>query len=136
MFSKKKPKKNCALIGLPPSDRSNRTGLSYKQDVIAKLLSGSPVVNYREGGGSMEPRIHDGQYQTLEPIKDLCALKKKDIVLCKVRGNIFTHQILTNRQNHGQLEFLIGNNHGGVNGWTRLIYGKSTERYWDKQPAL
>ena len=50
-------------------------------------------------------------------IKDV---KKKDIVLCKVKGNHYLHLVKA----VGKKRVLIGNNHGHINGWTKNIYGK------------
>lgn len=45
-----------------------------------------------------------------------------DIVFCKVRGRLIdAHKIIKKDQNKG---YLIANNHGHENGWTRTIYGK------------
>jgi len=102
----------------------------YLASVIADLQAGKTVKNYREGGNSMTPLIINGQKQTLVPIADLSEIKKGDILLCKVRGNHFTHLVKGVRNNKGKLEFLIGNNHGHVNGWTKHVYGKSVDVYW------
>ena len=102
----------------------------YVQSVIADLQVGKTIMNYREGGNSMTPRIRNGQKQTLVPIRDLAEIKVGDIVLCKVHGSIFTHLVKGIRNNKGKTEFLIGNNHGHVNGWTKQVYGKSVDVYW------
>lgn len=45
-----------------------------------------------------------------------------DIVFCKVKGNyIDAHKITKIDTNKG---YLIANNHGFENGWTKMIYGK------------
>ena len=103
---------------------------NYVASVIADLQAGKTVENYKEGGNSMTPLIKDGQKVTLEPIPDLSAIKRGDIVLCKVRGSIMTHLVKGTRNNRGKLEFQIGNNHGHVNGWTRQVFGKVTAVYW------
>lgn len=94
------------------------------------MQAGKTVENYREGGNSMTPRIRNGQKQTLVPVLDLAQVQVGDIVLCKVRGRYFTHLVKKIRNNHGSLEFQIGNNHGHVNGWTRKIFGRSVAVYW------
>ena len=50
--------------------------------------------------------------------EDLCV---GDIVLVRVRGRVYLHLI---KAIDGQ-RFLIGNNHGGINGWVgpHAIYG-------------
>jgi SOS-response transcriptional repressor LexA len=102
----------------------------YVDSVIADLAAGRTIQNYREGGTSMTPRIQDGQKQTLVPVPDLGAIEIGDIVLCRVRGNTFTHLVKKIRRKKGKLEFQIGNNHGHINGWTRRIFGKSVAVYW------
>ncbi len=102
----------------------------YLESVLADLAAGKTVENYREGGNSMTPRIMNGQKQTLVPIKDPASIREGDIVLCKVRGSYFTHLVKAIRNNKGKREFLIGNNHGHVNGWTRAVCGKSVAVYW------
>ncbi len=72
----------------------------------------------------MTPLIKSRQKVTLVPIADLTSIKKGDIVLCKVRGSYCTHLVKQSRISKGTHEFLIGNNHGHVNGWTRHVYGK------------
>ncbi|HYG51886.1 MAG TPA: S24 family peptidase, partial [Flavobacteriales bacterium] len=45
-----------------------------------------------------------------------------DIVFCKVKGRfIDAHKIIKTDPNK---RFLIANNHGWENGWTKIIYGK------------
>ena len=45
-----------------------------------------------------------------------------DIVFCKVKGRyIDAHKVIKKEANNG---FLIANNHGFENGWTKIIYGK------------
>lgn len=47
----------------------------------------------------------------------------KDIVFCKVKGNyIDAHKIVKTHPNRG---YLIANNHGHQNGWTKIEYGKA-----------
>ena len=73
-----------------------------------------------EKGNSMSPLIKSGQEHILAPITlDNC--KVGDIVYCKVKGNFYTHLVKAKDQNKG---LLIGNNRGGINGWTKQVYGK------------
>lgn len=60
----------------------------------------------------------------------ICTFKKfenyevGDIVFCKVKGRyIQAHIIKAKNENR----YLIGNNRGGINGWTSTIYGKVIE---------
>ena len=89
---------------------------------IEKLLNGE-TFETSEKGNSMLPLIKSGQKHVLAPIK-LEDLKVGDIVFCKVKGNCYTHLIKAINENRG---FLIGNNRGNINGWTKQIYGKVIE---------
>jgi len=95
-----------------------------KKEIIDKLLNGESIKGYKEGGNSMTPLIKHRQPVNLDPV-DTSKLSKGDMVLVKVRGNIYTHKVTALRK--GQVQ--IGNNHGGINGWTNLenVYGIVTE---------
>jgi|SRR5690606_30696600 len=91
-----------------------------KREIIEKLLSGEPVLGHKESGNSMTPLIKHRQPVDLMPVNPEL-LEKGDIVLVKVRGKIYLHKVIGLRKDQVQ----IGNNHGGVNGWTPLdnVYG-------------
>lgn len=93
------------------------------QAIVARLNAGERVVN-KEGGNSMTPLISSRQPVTLEAV-DPSKLEKGDIVLVKVRGSVYTHLVKACREGEVQ----IGNNHGGINGWTKLenVYAIVTE---------
>lgn len=76
-----------------------------------------------ERGNSMSPIIKSGQNHQLSPIQ-LHDVVVGDVVYCKVRGNFYTHLVKAINNKKG---ILIGNNKGGINGWTRQVYGKVTE---------
>ena len=86
---------------------------------IAVLLRGE-TVQFRPRGHSMAGRVSDGQLVTVTPISD--PLKIDDIVLCRVNGRDYLH--LVKAISDGRA--LIGNNKGGVNGWTSLknVFGR------------
>jgi len=70
-------------------------------------------------GSSMLPILKSGSHLTFEKASEY---KIGDIVFCKVRGRyIDAHKIIKTDAHKG---FLIANNHGFENGWTRTIYGK------------
>ena len=77
-------------------------------------------------GNSMLPLLKSRQPVICEPVTDDTTLKKKDIVLCKVRGHYYLHLIHAIRNDK---EYLIGNNRGHMNGWVskNQIYGKVVE---------
>jgi SOS-response transcriptional repressor LexA len=79
-------------------------------------------------GSSMLPILKSGTHLTFEKAT---AYKPGDIVFCKVKGRyIDAHKIVKTDANKG---FLIANNHGFENGWTRTIYGKVVEGEFQKQ---
>ncbi|HLZ86307.1 MAG TPA: S24 family peptidase [Puia sp.] len=70
-------------------------------------------------GNSMLPILKSGSHLTFTQTPDY---QVGDIVFCKVRGRyIDAHKIVKTDPNKG---FLIANNHGFENGWTKIIYGK------------
>ena len=79
---------------------------------IARLRQGE-TVSFRPRGDSMRGKIRSGQLVTVEPTGDR-ELAVGDIVLCKVSGHQYLHLIKAVRGERYQ----IGNNRGGVNGWT------------------
>jgi hypothetical protein len=99
-------------------------------NIIAKLAAGEAVIN-KEGGNSMIPLIYSKQPYKVEPVNH-SLLEKGDIVYAKVNGRIYTHLITALKQDEVQ----IGNNHGHINGWTKLsnVYGIVTEV--DGEPIL
>jgi hypothetical protein len=96
----------------------------HQKKAIEALQSGSVVENYKEGGNSMTPIIKSRQPVKLEPV-DASTLERGDIVFVKVNGNLYTHKVTATR--NGMVQ--IGNNHGYINGWTKLenVYGIVTE---------
>ena len=76
-----------------------------------------------EKGNSMVPLIKSGQEHVLEPAT-LETVNVDDIVYCKVKGNFYTHLVKAKDLQKG---CLIGNNKGGINGWTKAIFGKVIE---------
>ena len=88
---------------------------------LEKLEKGETFVT-SEKGNSMSPIIKSGQDHKLAPAK-LVDVKVGDIVFCKVRGSFYTHLV----KGKGDRGVLIGNNKGGINGWTKQVYGKVIE---------
>lgn len=73
-------------------------------------------------GNSMLPILRSGSLLTFER-KD--HYEVGDIVFCKVKGRyIDAHKIV---KTHPEKGWLIANNHGYENGWTRTIYGKAVQ---------
>ena len=78
-------------------------------------------------GNSMTPILKSRQPVICSPITDETILKKGDVVFCKVRGNHYLHKIHAVKGKNE--EFLIGNNHGRMNGWAKRsnIFGLVTK---------
>ena len=70
-------------------------------------------------GSSMLPILKSGSLLTFEKADSYVI---GDIVFCKVRGRyIDAHKIIKMDAHKG---YLIANNHGFENGWTRIVYGR------------
>lgn len=89
---------------------------------LEKLQNGETFVT-SEKGNSMVPLIKSGQDHKIIPIT-LEECEVGDIVYCKVKGNFYTHLV---KAKHDKKGVLIGNNKGGINGWTKHVYGKVIE---------
>lgn len=89
---------------------------------LEKLQNGNTFIT-SEKGNSMLPLIKSGQKHKITPITwDKCY--DGDIVYCKVNGRYYTHLVKGRSEEKG---LLIGNNKGGINGWTKNVYGKVIE---------
>jgi hypothetical protein len=86
---------------------------------LERLMNGETFVT-KEKGNSMVPLIKSNQEHVLEPVI-IENVKPGDIVYCKVKGNWYTHLVKAVDEKKG---LLIGNNKGGINGWTKAVYGK------------
>ena len=93
-------------------------GRNYK---LERLEKGETFVT-NEKGNSMCPIIKSNQDHLLAPVK-IEDVEVGDIVYCFVKGNFYTHLV----KGIGERGCLIGNNRGGINGWTKKIYGKVIE---------
>ncbi len=73
-------------------------------------------------GQSMLPILKSGSLLSFEKAEEY---NVGDIVFCKVKGKyIDAHKIIKLDTNKG---YLIANNHGWENGWTKIIYGRVVE---------
>ena len=94
-------------------------GRNYK---LERLQNGETFITH-EKGNSMVGLIKSGQNHKISPITwEDCS--EGDIVYCKVKGNWYTHLVKGKNLDKG---LLIGNNKGGINGWTKQVYGKVIE---------
>ena len=73
-------------------------------------------------GNSMLPILQSGSLLTFRKQEEYAI---GDIVFCKVKGKyIDAHKIIAKDQNKG---YLIANNHGFQNGWSKRVFGKAIE---------
>ena len=70
-------------------------------------------------GNSMTPIL---QNATLNFYEVKTEYEVGDIVFCKVKGRYIDSHLITKKSHDGR--YLISNNHGHDNGWTRTVYGK------------
>jgi len=89
---------------------------------LEKLMNGETFIT-NERGNSMSPLIKSGQDHKLAPCT-IDDVEIGDIVYCKVKGNFYTHLVKAKDPKRGAQ---IGNNKGGINGWTKAVYGKVIE---------
>ena len=91
-----------------------------------RLIEGESFIT-SEKGNSMVPLILSGQKHKLVPCS-LDEIQIGDIAYCKVNKFFYTHLIKAKNDKRG---VLVGNNKGGINGWTKQVFGKVTEVYND-----
>lgn len=99
--------------------------MTWATRYIEQLQAGE-TVSFRPHGNSMSPRIKSGALVTVEPVLTPIDVVVGDVVLCHVSGADYLHLVKATRFDRNGRAFQIGNNHGGVNGWTHKVYGKCT----------
>lgn len=84
-------------------------------------LKDNEFVEFRPRGNSMEPLVKDNELVKVQRVTDETPIEYGSIVLCIVRGRQYLHLV---KAINGD-RYLIGNNRGGLNGWTnrKHIYG-------------
>lgn len=87
---------------------------AYSETAAFEPLRRGETVAVRGHGNSMTPLIKNGETVVLAPLPVEASLRKGDVVLAKVRGRVYLHRVKGLRAD----TVLIGNNHGGLNGWT------------------
>ena len=90
---------------------------SWATRAIEDLREGK-TTQVKPHGNSMRPKVMSGALVTLEP-RD--TYEVGDIVLARVKGTLYLHLVKAVQGGRYQ----IGNNRGGINGWTRTVYGKA-----------
>ena len=93
--------------------------------ITADHLSAGEICEVVGYGNSMTPILKSGQAVICVPITNETKISRGDIVFCKVRGHYYLH--LVHAVNNGS--YLIGNNHGHMNGRIsrRNIFGVVTK---------
>ena len=90
-----------------------------KYERLKADLSNTGTGKMKAFGNSMLPILKSGSLLTFQK-QD--SYGKGDIVFSKVNGQyIDAHKVIATDQHKG---YLIANNHGHENGWTRTIYGR------------
>lgn len=102
--------------------------------VFVDKLKDNYSIEFRPKGGSMNPIIKSGQLVRVRSMKYYNQeLKEGDVVLCRVKGNIYLHKISSIKSKNKTDFYQISNNRGFVNGWIRKdkIYGILTKVFSD-----
>ncbi len=94
--------------------------IGFNLPLAVELVVAGETITMRPRGNSMGPLIDSGDLVRITPRGER-EPRKGDIVLTRVSGNIYLHLV---KAIDGR-RFQIGNNRGGINGWTGLdrIYG-------------
>lgn len=81
------------------------------------------TVSFRPHGNSMTGKVDNGALVTVAPVVASTEIKTGDIVLCRVSGREYLHLVKAVGQDG---RFQIGNNKGGINGWTprSCVFGR------------
>lgn len=89
---------------------------------MASRVAEGDTVQFRPSGASMAPLIRNRQLVSVAPV-DAAKLDVGDIVLARVAGTVYLHQVSAVDRERGRVR--ISNNRGRVNGWTAFarVYG-------------
>ena len=86
--------------------------MNWKLD---KLQKGETFITSEKGKSGQDHKLAPATWENVAV---------GDIVYCKVKGRYYTHLVKAKNQDKG---CQIGNNKGGINGWTKQVYGKVIE---------
>ncbi len=93
-----------------------------KYDNLKENLKNNGTGTMKCFGNSMKPILESGSLITFETREKY---EVGDIVFCKCRGrHIDAHKII---KVDSAGRYLIANNHGFENGWTKIIFGKAVK---------
>jgi len=90
-----------------------------KYERVEHELSQKKESSMKVFGNSMTPIIKSGALITF---KKFDTYEVGDVVFCKVKGRYIDAHKITRKSDKG---YLISNNHGFDNGWTKKIFGKA-----------
>jgi len=90
-----------------------------KYERFLKDLETTGTANMKVFGQSMKPKIKSGSMLTYQKA---ASYEIGDIVCCQVKGRKIDAHFITQKDETGR--YMIANNHGHQNGWTRQIYAK------------
>jgi len=90
-----------------------------KYERVIKELNENGISKMKCFGNSMTPILHNGGLMTFKKQEKY---EIGNMVFCRVKGNyVDCHKITQKSDERG---YLISNNKGWENGWTRTIYGR------------
>lgn len=99
-----------------------------KYEALKKKLDTDGTGQMKCFGSSMTPILKSGSLLTFVKQKEY---KIGDIVFCKVKGRYIDAHKITKIDSDGK--YMIANNKGYENGWTRIIYGKAVKAEYKKE---
>lgn len=94
--------------------------ITNKYERLIKELDEKGIGKMKCFGNSMLPILNSGGLITFKK-QDKYTIG--DMVFCKVKGRYIDCHLI--KQLNNEKGYLIGNNHGYQNGWTKTIYGKA-----------
>lgn len=94
-----------------------------KYERLKAALDAKGTGKMKAFGNSMLPILKSGTTLTF---KKQDKYQVGDIVFCKVKGRYIDAHKITKIDSAGR--YMIANNKGWENGWTRVVYGKAVEK--------
>jgi hypothetical protein len=71
----------------------------------------------------MDPLVELGEIEVISPLNNYEGIKVGDIVVAEVRRRLFVHLLYEITSVNKTMRFLIGNNHGHINGYAHKLLG-------------
>jgi hypothetical protein len=113
------PVDRCSLVSAAEIARA--TVITVLKQIAERVAQGE-TVTFRPTGNSMVPLIHSRDEVVVAPV-DPHLIEVGDIVLTRVAGSVYIHLVKAIEPAKRRVQ--IGNNRGGINGWTGFdrVYG-------------